>query len=66
MTRSLGFAETAMEDVRNSKKPRHYSTLGDSVYAVEVERTSASASFDLGLIEHSNFSGLLHDNVLFE
>ena len=29
------------------------------VAAATVARTSASASFDLGLMEHSNFSGLL-------
>jgi hypothetical protein len=50
-----------MEAVRSieAAKPRPYYYFGGPVYAVEVERTSASASFDLGLTEHSNFSGLL-------
>jgi hypothetical protein len=60
-TRSREFAATAMEAVRSieAAKPRPYYYFGGPVYAVEVERTSASASFDLGLTEHSNFSGLL-------
>ena len=72
-TRSPRFAATATTvdgdgSCWEQPKPRPYSTttLGNQVYAVEVERTSASASFDLGLTEHSNFSGLLNDKVLFK
>lgn len=55
-----------MEAVRSGKAETLLHTLGGPVYAVEVERTSASASFDLGLTEQSNFSGLLYNKVLFK